>query len=235
MIKLRIIKYNQIKYNQIKSNKMNVFEASDMGDIDRVKFLVESENVDVNAVNKYGYTALAFASMNSNENIVRYLLSKDANINVRDVEDGFTPLNLASFNGQIDMIKLFIDNGADVNVKDNCGNTPLYNAVFCRFVMEDMSFIQRYDKVINLLVDSGADVRCLVCILYKIENSDLEFKVINTMDISELYNSLQYSVWVEHIESKIAKIWNPLYKKIDSVYPNYQMDDIYDKIRSFLC
>ncbi len=58
-----------------------------------------------------GWTALMFASTNGNLDLVKYLLSKKADANLRS-EDGSTALNLAVKNKYDEIIKVLKANGA---------------------------------------------------------------------------------------------------------------------------
>jgi len=69
--------------------------ASDRGDLEVLKFLVESRSADVNFQDSTGQTALHYAVSCSHEEICKYLVSKDARIDVPD-EDGITALELCS-------------------------------------------------------------------------------------------------------------------------------------------
>jgi uncharacterized protein len=59
-----------------------------------VKYLVEEEGADVNAVNNHHMTALFGAAFHGSNDIVRYLVSKGADVNVKDLS-GQTPLDKA--------------------------------------------------------------------------------------------------------------------------------------------
>lgn len=67
--------------------------ASDRGDLDILKFLVENHSADVNLQDSTGQTALHYAVSCSHEEICKYLVSMGASINIQD-EDGITALEM---------------------------------------------------------------------------------------------------------------------------------------------
>lgn len=69
--------------------------ASDRGDLDILKLLVEDLQADVNFQDETGQTALHYAVSCSHEEICKYLIGKGANIKIQD-EDGVTALEMCS-------------------------------------------------------------------------------------------------------------------------------------------
>jgi outer membrane protein assembly factor BamB len=89
------------------------------GDLEKVKTDLAS-GVDVNAKNKYGATALLFASDKGNVEMLNLLLQNGAEVNVKDSFYGGTPLTFAAFNGHVDAVKLLLQKGAN-NPEDVLG------------------------------------------------------------------------------------------------------------------
>ncbi len=94
-----------------------LYTACYVGCIDVVKWLVENGH-DVNTVNKYEGSAVG-AAVRQPE-IVKYLLSKNANPNLTK-PGGWLPLMYASEYGNLESIQLLLDAGADVNAVNNRG------------------------------------------------------------------------------------------------------------------
>lgn len=69
--------------------------ASDRGDLDILKFLIEDRSADINFQDHTGQTALHYAVSCSHEEICQYLINKGATINIQD-EDGTTALEMCS-------------------------------------------------------------------------------------------------------------------------------------------
>ena len=76
-----------------------------------------------------GTTALWIASQNGHKEIVKLLLEKGADINVKQTATGATALLLASQNGRTDVVKLLLEKGADVNAKVNGGGNCFVDGV----------------------------------------------------------------------------------------------------------
>lgn len=67
--------------------------ASDRGDLDMLKFLIEECSANVNFQDATGQTALHYAVSCSHESICKYLVDNGAMINIQD-EDGVTALEM---------------------------------------------------------------------------------------------------------------------------------------------
>jgi len=110
---------------------------------------METKQVDVDAKNKYGVTALIDASYRGQKEQVEWLIVEGANLNARD-NQGDTALMNAAIKGYSEIVELLIANGADVHAKDNAGNTALIDA--SKYARESTS------EVLWLLIDNGAEV-----------------------------------------------------------------------------
>lgn len=104
-----------------------VFFRSRCGNLDEVSNWIENKNFDVNSTDKIGCTALHMASQGGNDELIRYLLSKGADIDkktqCRDPEvSGATPLVYAVMLGNVDAAKTLIQHGASIDVKLNNNN-----------------------------------------------------------------------------------------------------------------
>ena len=70
-------------------------------------------------------TPLHLAAFRNDTKIAEYLLSKGADVSVRNKE-GKSSLHIAAVEGNFPMVKLLASKGANVNSKDNSGKTPLH-------------------------------------------------------------------------------------------------------------
>lgn len=86
------------------------------------------------------------AARNGNETRVRFLLEKEADVNIRET-DGMTALMWSSYNGYDGIVRLLLDNGANVDIQNENGWTSLHCA--SRF---------GHTTIVKLLLDHGADV-----------------------------------------------------------------------------
>lgn len=119
-----------------------------------VELLLKFGEVDPNKQNEQdGDNALMIASWNNCHDIVKLLLSKNAEPNITK-DDGWTPLIAASLLGFDDIACTLIKNGATINIQANDGVTSLY--VACQ---------EGHSSVVSLLIDRGADIH-----LWKTDN-----------------------------------------------------------------
>lgn len=88
---------------------------------------------------------LLFAASNGYIDIMKMMLEKGANINIRSKEtDHWTPLMKAVKNEQLGAIKFLLKNGAKVNLKND---------------NEETALLLSWNKdIIKLLLENGADV-----------------------------------------------------------------------------
>ena len=89
---------------------------------------LSSEDVDINAKDKDGNTALHIAVAQGNKKEVEVLLSKGADVNAKD-KLGNMPLHRALARRSREIIELLLSRGAHVNAKDQNNNTALHRAV----------------------------------------------------------------------------------------------------------
>lgn len=99
----------------------------------------------INNIYNKGKTLLHAAVENGNsELIILYLISKGADVNIRDNE-GRSPLHYAANNGMNAICEELINSGAEVNAKDMNGSTALHLAA-----------LQKESKVVMSLLKGGA-------------------------------------------------------------------------------
>ncbi|KAK8647505.1 hypothetical protein V6N13_121240 [Hibiscus sabdariffa] len=110
---------------------------------------VLSASVDesvVNSTDEEGWGPIHSAASIGNLEIMEILLSKGANVNVKN-DGGRTALHYAASKGWLKIAELLISHGAEVDATDRTGQTPLMNAVICH-----------NKEVALLLIRHGADV-----------------------------------------------------------------------------
>lgn len=136
------VKHFHFFYNIYSSILIN---AAQNGHLEAVKLLLDSA-ADINKADKYGRTALMFASAKGHYAIVKVLIDRGANINLTNTE-GDTAFMLTCSKGYIDIAQLFIDCKVDVNAVDKDGNTALVRAVQ-----------KKRTSIVKTLIEAGADV-----------------------------------------------------------------------------
>ncbi len=98
-------------------------ETNDPVKAELIRYLID-KGIDVNATDKYGFTALMIAAKDPDVGVVKLLLDRGADVNSKD-KYGWTALIAASSYGRIQIMKLLLAKGADVNAKTTDGDTPM--------------------------------------------------------------------------------------------------------------
>ncbi|XP_076856793.1 poly [ADP-ribose] polymerase tankyrase-2-like isoform X2 [Brachyhypopomus gauderio] len=104
-----------------------LFEACRSGDLDRVKKLLNAENVNSRDTAGRKSTPLHFAAGFGRKDVVDYLLQHGANVYAQD-DGGLISLHNACSFGHAEVVSLLLLHGADANSRDNWNYTPLHEA-----------------------------------------------------------------------------------------------------------
>lgn len=127
---------------------LDLIPSSAVGFLNRVKYLVQVEKVDINQVNESdGATALMKAVKKNRTEVVRYLLEQGALVNVPDKKLS-APLIEAALKSNLELMELLIDHGADLELRTGRKG---YTALFWCAI----------DSVIvsmDYLLEKGADI-----------------------------------------------------------------------------
>src|SRR5437764_5140380 len=123
-----------------------VADAAMEGNRDGVKTLLK-QAADVNAAQGDGMTALHWAAMKNDADLVQTLLFAGANPKATTRMGAYTPLLLAAKSGNADVIEPLAKAGADVNAATSNGTTALMFAAASGNI-----------AAVQALVDRGADV-----------------------------------------------------------------------------
>ncbi len=105
--------------------------------------LIANPKTNIEILDKAGENAMMLASLNGDIDLVKLLISKDAEVNKK----GWTPLHYAASNGHDDVVQLLLDNSAYIDAGSPNGTTPLMMAARGGHI-----------STIKLLLDSGADI-----------------------------------------------------------------------------
>lgn len=120
--------------NPLEANKMGfdavVYSINAPSSTDVIKFLLDQKGVDVNKPTHDARTYLFWAANKGNVEVVEYLISKGAKVNIED-SHGMTPISFAASAGQPNtkLYDAFIKAGADVKQKSQEGATLLLLAI----------------------------------------------------------------------------------------------------------
>lgn len=109
------------------SNDSPVADAAERGDVETVVALLQ-QGADVNAAQGDGMTALHWAGMNGNAELVEVLLYAGAASEATTRLGGYTPLHLASRVGNAEAISALVAQGANVSARTSTGAMPLHLA-----------------------------------------------------------------------------------------------------------
>uniref|UniRef100_UPI001ED84CE7 poly [ADP-ribose] polymerase tankyrase-2-like isoform X2 n=1 Tax=Scatophagus argus TaxID=75038 RepID=UPI001ED84CE7 len=104
-----------------------LFEACRSGDLERVRDLVSTEDVNSRDTAGRKSTPLHFAAGFGRKDVVDFLLQNGANVHARD-DGGLISLHNACSFGHADVVSLLLHHGADANARDNWNYTPLHEA-----------------------------------------------------------------------------------------------------------
>jgi len=125
------------------------------GTVQRVEACLKNGD-DVNArSSERGRTVLQFAAMTCSAEVVRYLVTKGAKVNVTD-DDGLTPMCMAVLKGRTDIIECLAALGADVDAKHD-GSSLVHFAAMAD-IDERIERIESVTKTIECLAKLGADL-----------------------------------------------------------------------------
>ena len=122
--------------------------AAFLGDVDATKMLIE-DNADVNAVDKYKYTALHWAADKGHVDVAKVLIQNGVDVNAVD-ESKQTALHFAAKKGHVDVVSILIQNGASINASDWTEWTALHLAAAGGHV-----------DVVSVLLQNGASINAV--------------------------------------------------------------------------
>lgn len=127
---------------------VTIYEAAAAGLLEPLEAMIENESTLIEEISDHGFTPLGIATHFGNEDIVRALLLKGAEVN-HPSENGYNvyPLHAAISEGHDAVAKMLIEAGAEVNVLQSSRTSPLHLAAQ-----------QGNIDLIILLLENGANV-----------------------------------------------------------------------------
>ena len=139
------VKAKLLFHKEIEEENKELFKATVLGEIAKVRKILYSGMVDVNSVNRmyYDSTALIEAVNRGKKQMVKLLLHAGADPNKGD-KRGRTPLLWAV--GNWDVFKVLLDAGAEPDKENDYGYTPLH-----------MAACGSYKHAVKMLLEKGAD------------------------------------------------------------------------------
>ena len=117
-----VLSMQSIKLYQI---IMEFFNHIRMGNLEKLKLMVEANPSVLANPDARGFTPLVMATYSDQVAVTKYFLEQGAPVNYQDPMIGNTALMGVCFKGNIEMIQLLLEHGADVNLKNKKGSTAL--------------------------------------------------------------------------------------------------------------
>jgi ankyrin repeat protein len=128
--------------------RLNLFEASATGKLDRVEEILNEQPDLVNEYAPDGFTPLGLASFFGHTEVVRLLLARRAQVNIASNNpQRVMPLHSAVAARHFAIAQALLEHGAEVNAKQQEGFTPLHEAAQNGQL-----------EMVQLLLQHGADV-----------------------------------------------------------------------------
>lgn len=129
---------------------LDVFEAAAIGDVDRLRELLDQDSSAANAWSEDGFTPLHFAAFFGHPVAAKLLTERGADLEARSTNKEFAfdarPLHSASAAGRRDVCEVLLDAGADVNAVQHGGYTALLDAA-----------ANGNAELVDFLLERGAD------------------------------------------------------------------------------
>ncbi|EFC38309.1 predicted protein [Naegleria gruberi] len=126
------------------------FDSAINGNLEKMKELVEVKFFNVDTIDRFGYncSALQFAVNGGKLEIVKYLISKNANVNLIDVS-GETALHKACKKGNLEMVKLLLKAGIQKDYVNKLGKSPI-NILTEKGFTEISHYLSNFDYLFYL-------------------------------------------------------------------------------------
>jgi len=173
-----------------------LIQASHKGQTEVVAALVErAAELEVNAVNDEGITALVAASSEGHHAVVELLVSKTAAaVNAKD-KDGTTALMAAAVRGHKEAVEILLAHGADVNAQNADGHTALMFAYNGR--NQVASLLDKYSEYVTTDAASGSNDNSTVIIQKALETHSAIVEVLVAKGADPLLKDLKGNVAVD--------------------------------------
>ncbi len=123
-----------------------IIKATQNGNTDKINEMLKDNPELINAKDTKDETPLTYTVRSGNVELVRFLISKGADVNARNWV-GDTPLHMAASSGYEEIVKLLLDHGANVNSTGMFGWNPLHCA------SNDCNL-----NIMEILIEKGVDI-----------------------------------------------------------------------------
>ncbi|KAI6187781.1 Palmitoyltransferase [Aphelenchoides besseyi] len=107
---------------------MQARRAAQIGDIDALRSMLDSQTISPGAVDSDDCSLLHWAAINNRVELAKLLIERGAEVNAIGGVLTSTPLHWAARHGHANMIALLVQNGANAEIRDGEGFTALHIA-----------------------------------------------------------------------------------------------------------
>lgn len=129
----------------------NICAVVAFGNVTDFRLLIDP-TVEPNIKDELEMAPLHWAAMFGDAAVIKNLLDRGADINIRWDRDSATPLHFAAIRGDPSIVSLLVENGADIDAKDDESMTVVHAAVFSK---QPQVLKQLIELGANLTVDSS--------------------------------------------------------------------------------
>lgn len=105
---------------------MNIFTASQRGEVENIRDLIQSGRASASDRDPSNVTPLHWAAINARVEVCRYLLQQGAVVNALGGDLMGTPMQWAAVKGYVPVVQLLIECGADPNIVNLQGYNTLH-------------------------------------------------------------------------------------------------------------
>ncbi len=153
-------------YSIVFLSQETIFDIAREGSIPLMEKVIKTDNQLINTKNDAGFTPLILASYANNKDIVMYLLTQKADVNI--LSPMGTAMMAATYKGNKDIVKLLLNHGANPIISDQKGTTALHYA--CIFNNKEIvTMIMALKPNLNL-----KDANKKTALDYAIQNKNIE-------------------------------------------------------------
>ena len=136
---------------------MNLYQAAETGDLERVRELVEQGADKEETCKKEtckDRTPLFIASRNGHLAVVRYLVEQEADVERVNNSNGWTPLITSSYSCRTEVVRYLLEQGANRDKAANDGMTSLHLAAL-KGNIEIAKLLMLYGADLNARTNAG--------------------------------------------------------------------------------